>query len=119
MKKFIRREELVKREIAAALVVFNIVLFLSIIFPSSIKEELPSHGLVPAPWIFISIQLLLKYLPVVWAGIILPLLLLGMLFTFPYLARNGPTLAKIILLGVIVLMICFTIIGHFTIKGSP
>ncbi len=51
---------------------------------------------VKAPWIFLGIQQLLRYLPSFWAGIGIPLALLALLSAVPWLSGQGTVPRKIL-----------------------
>ncbi|MBZ4686868.1 MAG: hypothetical protein PWQ96_531 [Clostridia bacterium] len=115
IKKFIDRKELLRRELIAALVVTNTVFLLAVLLPVSLLADTTFTEMVPAPWIFAGIQLLLKYLPPLWAGIILPFGTAAFLISFPYLTKIWPVLTKASLWVIVTIIIIVTIVGHFIV----
>jgi quinol-cytochrome oxidoreductase complex cytochrome b subunit len=83
----IDRGKLVKTETAAALIVLAALLLVSIALPAPIgpTADLPiPRDQVQAPWFFLWVQALLRSLPPVVAGILIPLGLLALLIIIPY-----------------------------------
>ena len=90
---FVSRDELISLELTAAGLVGAVLLVVSIVAPAPLGSaanlaDLPA--VVRAPWVFLWVQGLLRYLPALVAGIVAPLLLLGALAAVPWLDRRGP-----------------------------
>lgn len=84
----ITREQLVKKEILFMLGATVALILLSVIWTPHLGlsvESSPSLTEVQAPWIFLGIQFLLRYLPPVIAGIGIPLAFLIFWAAMPYL----------------------------------
>lgn len=84
----IDRAQLVKTEMAAALIVLAALILISILLPAPIgpTADLPiPREEVQAPWFFLWVQALLRSLPPVVAGILIPLGVLALLIVIPYL----------------------------------
>jgi quinol-cytochrome oxidoreductase complex cytochrome b subunit len=84
----IDRGQLVKTETAAALIVLAALILISMVLPAPIgpTADLPiPREEVQAPWFFLWVQALLRSLPPVVAGILIPLSLLALLMIIPYL----------------------------------
>jgi quinol-cytochrome oxidoreductase complex cytochrome b subunit len=84
----IDRGQLVKTETAAALIVLTALILISIALPAPIGSvaDLPSSpDQAQAPWFFLWVQALLRSLPSVVAGILIPIVLLALLIVIPYL----------------------------------
>ncbi len=84
----IDRGQLVKTESAAALIVLAALILISIALPAPIgpTADLPvPRAEVQAPWFFLWVQALLRSLSPVVAGILIPIGLLALLTTIPYL----------------------------------
>ena len=84
----IDRAQLVRTETIAMLVVAAILIALSVVAPAPLGAvaDLPSSpDKALAPWFFLWVQALLRSLPPVWAGVLIPLGLLAVLILIPYL----------------------------------
>jgi len=84
----IDRAQLVRVETMAMLVVMAALLGLSILLPAPLgpMADLPAASdKAQAPWFFLWVQALLRSVPPLWAGILLPLGLLIVLSLIPYL----------------------------------
>ena len=84
----IDRGQLVKLETAAALIVLAALLLISIVLPAPIGPiaDLPGAlNQAQAPWFFLWVQALLRSLPPLVAGILIPIALLALLMVIPYL----------------------------------
>jgi quinol-cytochrome oxidoreductase complex cytochrome b subunit len=90
---FISKNELFFREgITAALVTATLV-FISLLIPIPIGTAPNLNAAVVevrAPWIFLWVQDLLRIIPPLWAGILVPLVFLLALALIPFLDRRGP-----------------------------
>jgi quinol-cytochrome oxidoreductase complex cytochrome b subunit len=83
----IDRAQLVRTETIAMLVVMAVLLALSILFPAPLGPvaDLPARpDKAQAPWFFLWVQALLRSIPAVWAGVLIPLGLLLALALIPY-----------------------------------
>jgi quinol-cytochrome oxidoreductase complex cytochrome b subunit len=83
----IDRGQLVKTETVAALLVLAALIFISIVLPAPIGSTadfpIPAAE-AQAPWFFLWVQALLRWLPPVVAGILVPIGVLALLIVFPY-----------------------------------
>lgn len=87
------RAHLVTLETKAMLIVSAILILISIVLPAPIGPfaDLPIRsGSVQAPWFFLWIQFLLRSLPAVWAGVLIPLGCLAILVLIPYVMDRKP-----------------------------
>ncbi len=57
---------------------------------SMVTPENQGVGEITAPWLIIWLQVLLRHLPAVWAGLIIPLASLCLLAVLPWLPGAGP-----------------------------
>lgn len=93
-RQVVSREIILFRELITALVLTASLVLLSIFAPPDLgpPADLNQVGgqTVQAPWFFLSIQWLLRYLPPLWAGWIIPLAGLALLAALPLFDRRGP-----------------------------
>jgi len=81
------RAQLVRTETLAMLIVMAALLALSILAPAPLgaRADLPVRpDKAQAPWFFLWVQALLRSIPAVWAGVLIPLGLLLVLGLVPY-----------------------------------
>ncbi len=93
IRLFISKDELFFREFITAFLVSAALIFLSVLIPSPLGQSASLGGMVAdvrAPWIFLWVQGLLRILPPLWAGILVPLAVLLTLALIPFLDRRGP-----------------------------
>ena len=84
----IDRGQLVKTETVAAMIVLAALILISIVLPAPIGPiaDLPSApDQAQAPWFFLWVQALLRSLPPLVAGVLIPLGVLALLIIIPYL----------------------------------
>ncbi len=84
------------------------VLLLSVALPPSMEPEKVGLTHIAGPWFFLGLQELLRFMPVFWAGVVVPLIPLAALFLLPEQARKrSVTLIMIIvwLLGYAILSV--------------
>lgn len=93
-RAYIPRETLFFKELIAALIALAVLTGLSALAPPALgpQANLATAGNtdVKAPWFFLAVQELLRYLPPLWAGWIIPLAGLGLLAALPFIDRRGP-----------------------------
>jgi quinol-cytochrome oxidoreductase complex cytochrome b subunit len=93
-RQFISRETLFFRELVTTLVVTSGLVLLSIFAPPRLgpPADLSQVGAEPvlAPWFFLAVQWLLRYVPPLWGGWLAPLAGLALLTLLPLLDRRGP-----------------------------
>ena len=81
--------DLLRNEAAAALAILAAICVVSALFDAPIEGPVQPGGIpaahVKAPWIFVGIQQMLRYLPAFVAGILLPILALSAVATLPWL----------------------------------
>ena len=90
--RFARRKELIVRELLAGMLLALILVGLALLWPpgySMVTPENQGVGEITAPWLIIWLQVLLRYLPAVWAGLIIPLASLCLLAVLPWLPGAG------------------------------
>ncbi len=93
-RRFTSRETILFRELITGLVLTGGLILLSIFVPPHLgpPADLNRVGgdVVQAPWFFLAIQWLLRYVPPLWAGWLIPLAGLALLAALPLLDRRGP-----------------------------
>jgi hypothetical protein len=89
----IPRDRLLIKELIAALIAFILLSWLTLIFSAPLAgpggEAVPFGTTVKAPWIFVGLQVLLSWLPPLWAGVLLPLTAVAFLVLLPLENRFG------------------------------
>lgn len=83
----IDRARLVTSETKAMLIVTALLILVSIVLPAPIGPvaDLPTRSAsVQAPWFFLWVQFLLRSLPAVWAGVLIPIGAVAILILIPY-----------------------------------
>jgi len=93
-RAFVSRETLFYQELITALLASSTLILLSVAAPPSLSPaadlSVAGNTEVKAPWFFLAIQELLRYLPPLWAGWIIPLSGLGVLAVLPLIDQRGP-----------------------------
>lgn len=87
----ITKEQLVKKEVLLMLTALAGVILLSVFWTPHLGlsvDTSPPLAEVQAPWIFLGIQFLLRYLPPVIAGIVIPMAILLFWAAIPYLDKQ-------------------------------
>jgi hypothetical protein len=107
--------DLVRKEALAALVALAAVSILAAGFDPPLEGPadatgLPSQG-VKAPWIFVGIQQLLRYLPAIIAGVILPLAVLCGVAIIPFIRRK-PLIIKTVFFTICATTVALTLWGY-------
>jgi quinol-cytochrome oxidoreductase complex cytochrome b subunit len=93
-RRFVGRDSILFRDIITALMVTSGLILLAGLLPPRLgpAADLNRAGseTVLAPWFFLAIQQMLRYLPPLWAGWIIPMAGLFLLATLAWLDRRGP-----------------------------
>jgi hypothetical protein len=82
------RDNLIKKEGLASLAALALLGLAAVFYPLAPVSVGPSAQ-TQAPWIFVGLQELLRWLPVRIGGLLLPALGLGLLAALPWLARKS------------------------------
>lgn len=113
--------QLVRKEAMAALAALVLVCLISAVFDAPLQAPADPQGIVvdnvKAPWIFVGIQQLLRFLPPLFSGIIIPLGALVLLSLVPYLPIARPiqqNAVRALFFGTIVISLAFTIWGYLS-----
>ncbi len=108
--------DLLRKEGLAALIALAGVGLLSVLADAPIQGPADPSGLaaenVKAPWIFVGIQQMLRYLPPCLAGIAIPAGVLIALALIPYLYANR-ILTGIVFWGIAAAVVVLTVWGYF------
>jgi hypothetical protein len=107
---------LVSKEALAALAAGALVCVLSAILDAPLEGPadaggIPAHS-VKAPWIFLGIQQLLRFLPTGLAGIILPLTALAGLAVIPLVPSGKRRFAAVLFFGIVLVSSVLTLWGQ-------
>lgn len=92
-RELVSRDELITLELIAAGLVGAALIVVALFAPAPVgtAASLASEpAVVQAPWVFLWVQSLLRFLPALLAGIVTPLVCLGALALVPWLDRRGP-----------------------------
>ncbi len=90
--KIATRRELILKELLAALFLTLLLAGLALFWPpgyTAVHPESPAAAAIIAPWLIIWLQVLLRYLPPLLAGLLIPLAWLGLLTILPWLPGAG------------------------------
>lgn len=109
--------DLVRKEALAAVIALSAVCLLSALLDAPLQGPADPGGLaasdVKAPWIFVGIQQILKFLPALLAGVLLPLAAVLLVGAIPYLPeRRG--LRSLIFFGTALTVLILTIWGYLS-----
>jgi hypothetical protein len=108
--------DLLRKEGLAALIALAAVGLLSVLVDAPIEGPADPSGLaaenVKAPWIFVGIQQMLRYLPPILAGIAIPAAVLLALALIPYSCGNR-ILTRIVFWGIAGAVVVLTVWGYF------
>jgi quinol-cytochrome oxidoreductase complex cytochrome b subunit len=128
----IDRGQLVRVESIAMLIMMAGLIGLSALFPAPLgpTADLPAPpDKAQAPWFFLWVQAMLRVMPPVWAGVLIPLGLLAVLIVIPYVIDrriegvaewfNRPgRVAQVITMGIIIGLTVLTLI-ELGLSGLP
>lgn len=109
--------DLVRKEVLAAVVALAAVCLLSALLDAPLQGPADVGGLaasdVKAPWIFVGIQQVLKFLPALLAGVLLPLAAVMLVGVIPYLPEKRE-LRTIVFFGTALTVLVLTIWGYLS-----
>ena len=87
------RDRLLFKEFITSLIALSLLSWAALIFSAPLSapggELTPAGVAVKAPWIFVGLQVLLKFIHPLWGGVVLPLLGVGLLALLPLEGRWG------------------------------
>jgi hypothetical protein len=108
--------DLLRKEALAAVVVLILVLLMSAAWDAPLEGPVDPGGLpaehVKAPWIFVGIQQMLRYLPAVVAGVLLPVVALVALGLVPSMTAFGRRITGVVFFGIVLAFLTLTIWGY-------
>lgn len=108
--------DLVRKEALAAVVVFAVVCLVSGVWDAPLEGPADPMGIpaenVKAPWIFLGIQQLLRYLPAWLAGVVVPVAALAAFGFVPYLWRIRGKSAATCVCGIVLVFLALTVWGY-------
>lgn len=87
------RAQLVRTETIGMLIALAVLVMLAVLLPAPLGPtvDLPARAdKTQAPWFFLWVQALLRSLPAVWAGVLIPLGMLAILTLIPYVVDRRP-----------------------------
>jgi quinol-cytochrome oxidoreductase complex cytochrome b subunit/mono/diheme cytochrome c family protein len=125
----ITRFDLLRREVLAMTVAAVILILFSLLIPAPIKQPITSFNIMSgdshAPWFFLWIQYLLKFGDPFVMGILIPIFVVLVLGSLPYILPNakreelgtwfprGNRIAQVIAVLIMAVILVLTILGAF------
>jgi quinol-cytochrome oxidoreductase complex cytochrome b subunit len=108
--------DLVRREVFAAVVAITAVFLLSAVLDAPIGGPADPSGIpaenVKAPWIFVGIQQMLRYLPTMVAGVLVPGAALLGLIAMPFISEKPNLSMRLIFSAIILISLAVTVWGY-------
>jgi len=95
--RFITRQQLLRKEVIFASALILLLSFLTVFSTPDIGPAVGSveTGVsIKAPWVFLGVQFLLRFLPPFWAGVLIPFAGLVLLAILPFFDRNPKNQGK-------------------------
>ncbi len=116
-KKIRTFPDLVQKEVVAGLILVIVVACISAIHDAPLgvpasSETIPAEH-IKAPWIFVGIQLLLRYLPAFLAGIILPLSVILVITLVPFWPKARYLNRFLVFFSIILVCVFLILRGYF------
>jgi len=108
--------DLVRKEAFAAVVATTAVFLISALLDAPIGGPADSSGIpaenVKAPWIFVGIQQMLRYLPTIVAGVLVPVAALLGLIAVPFISEKPNLPVRLIFFAIILTSLAVTVWGY-------
>jgi len=108
--------DLLRKEVLAAALSLCAILLLSGALDAPLQAPADPTGMPPehvkAPWIFVGIQQMLRYLPAVIAGVLLPLAAVAITAILPNLTTRKPRASVLLFFAVWLLLGLATLWGY-------
>lgn len=109
--------DLLRKELLAAALSLSAIILLSATLdaplqgPADISGMPPEH--VKAPWIFVGIQQMLRHLPALIAGVLLPLAAVAISSVVPHLRTRKRTVPVVLFFSIWIVLGLVTLWGYF------
>ncbi|KMY67545.1 hypothetical protein AAU61_12105 [Desulfocarbo indianensis] len=87
--EFISRDQLLAAEGLAAILALALLCLAAALYPLEPVGQVASQGRADAPWLFLGLQELLRHLPALLAGVLIPCAALAFTAALPWLAGEG------------------------------
>jgi Cytochrome b(C-terminal)/b6/petD len=109
--------DLLRKEALAAIASLALVSFVSAVWDAPISGPVVPGGIPPAqvkaPWIFVGIQQMLRYLPAFAAGVLLPVAALATLGIIPWMSGPWRKVGAALFFGIVLAFFVLTVWGYF------
>ena len=108
--------DLVRKEAFAAIVAITAVLLVSAVLDAPIGGPADPGGVpaenVKAPWIFVGVQQMLRYLPTMVAGVLVPAAALLGLIAMPFISEKPNLFVRLTFFAIILISVAVTVWGY-------
>ncbi len=108
--------DLVRKEAFAAVVATTVIFLISAVWDAPIGGPADPSGIpaenVKAPWIFVGIQQMLRYLPTMVAGVLVPVAALLGLIAIPFISEKPNLPMRLIFFAIILISLAMTVWGY-------
>jgi len=109
--------DLLRKEVLAAMVLLALLVILSALLDAPLQGPADVSGIPPehvkAPWIFVGIQQLLRYLPATVAGVVVPMAAVAASALLPFLFARKRAFVAAIVSGLWMVLGIVTLWGYF------
>jgi quinol-cytochrome oxidoreductase complex cytochrome b subunit len=109
--------DLLRKEVLAAVVTLALLVILSAALDAPLQGPADVSGIPPehvkAPWIFVGIQQMLRYLPATVAGVVIPVAAVLASVLLPFLFARKRALVVAIVSGLWIVLGIVTLWGYF------
>jgi len=109
--------DLLRKEVLAAVLSLCAIVLLSVALDAPLQAPADPSGMPPehvkAPWIFVGIQQMLRYLPALIAGVLLPLAAVAITAVLPNATTRKPRVPILLFFTVWLFLGLVTLWGYF------